>query len=46
MVTASGFKDKLAVVTHASECGSSNDDQVGLVFMVSVSAEIFGVVHN
>lgn len=45
MVTASGFKDKLAVVTHASDCVSSND-QVGLVFMESVASEIFGVVHN
>lgn len=31
MVTASGFKDNLAVVTHASDCLSSND-QVGSLF--------------
>lgn len=36
VVTASGFKDKLAVVTHASDCLSSND-QVGSVFMVAVA---------
>lgn len=44
VVTASGFKDKLAVVTHASECLSSND-QVGTVFIVAVTSEIAKVLH-
>lgn len=39
MVTASGFKDRLAVVTHASECLSSND-QVGSMFVVAIASEI------
>lgn len=39
VVTASGFKDRLAVVTHVSECLSSND-QVGSVFMVAIASEI------
>lgn len=38
VVTASGFKDKLAVVTHASDCLSSND-QVGSFFAVAVASE-------
>lgn len=44
-VTASGFKDKLVVVTHASDCLSSNE-QVGSVFMESVASDtgIFSVV--
>lgn len=39
VVTASGFKDTLAVVTHASDCLSTND-QVSSVFMVTVVSEI------
>ena len=44
-VTASGFKDELVVVTHASDCLSSND-QVGSDFVEFVSSDtgIFSVV--
>lgn len=38
VVTASGFNDKLAVVTHASDCLSTND-QVGSSW-VAVAPEI------
>jgi hypothetical protein len=38
VVTASGFKDKLAVVTHASDRLSSND-QVGSAFAESVVSD-------
>lgn len=45
VVTASGFKDNLALVTHASDCLSSND-QVGSAFMEGVASEtsIFSMV--
>ncbi|XP_027348050.1 WD repeat and HMG-box DNA-binding protein 1-like [Abrus precatorius] len=41
VVTASGFKDQLVVVTHASDCLSS-DDQVGSVFMLSCCLRLAG----
>lgn len=38
VVTASGFKDNLALVTHAFDCLSSND-QVGSAFMEAVASD-------
>lgn len=43
VVTASGFKDKLAVVIHASDCLSSND-QVGSAFMETVAIKVCYVI--
>lgn len=49
VVTASGFKDELAVVTHASDCLSSGDQVITFThngFIVLVGLLVITVVYQ